>query len=134
MVQPDKFGRTWKGRKIVWLRLANCSREAHYKWITVNEDGKHSRKLVFDKKNGMCDKYGNNVRETLIETVPALEGKIEGTWDQFPNTDDANDFKKTLTFNGYATAKANVKVNANINITDINDFDNEYIEEEIMVY
>lgn len=126
MVQSDKFGRTWKGRKIVWLRSVNCAREALYKWITVNEDGKKVRKLVYDKQNGMCDKYGHNVKETRIEIVPALEGKTEGTWERFPDTDDAYDFKKTLTFNGFS--------NINADVEEANEFDNEYNDEEIMVY
>ena len=126
MVQPDKFGRTWKGKKIVWLRSTNCSGKALYKWITLYEDGKSIRKLVYDKKNGMCDKQGYNVQETRFEIVPALEGKIEGTWERFPDSEEAYNFKKTLTFNGYSTIISKVE--------EVNEFDNEYNDEEFIVY
>jgi len=126
MVKADKFGRTWKGRKIVWLRSSNCAREALYKWITLYEDGEKVNKLIYDKKNGMCNKSGYNIRKTVIEIIPALEGKTEGTWDPFPDTNDAYDFKKTLTFKGY--------VNISSNVEDSNEFDNYFNDEEIMVY
>ena len=126
MVQPDKFGRTWKGRKIVWIRSTNCSRKALYKWITVYDDGKSVQKLVYDKKSGMCDKQGYSVKETQFEIVPALEGKTEGTWERFPDTEDAYNFKKTLDFNTYSAITDT--------IVDVNEFDNEYNDEEIVIY
>jgi hypothetical protein len=126
MVKADKFGRTWKGRKIVWLRSSNSAREALYKWITVYEDGEKVNKLVYDKKSGMCDKRGYNVRKTIIEIIPALDGKTEGSWDLFPDTNDAYDFKKTLTYNGYDNTSSIVE--------ELSEFDSYLNDEEIMVY
>jgi len=122
----DKFGRTWKGRKIVWISSVNAARLALYKWVV--SDGK--RKLVYDRKHGMYDKDGYHIKETRVDIIPALEGKDEQgkpvpeTWERFPDTEEAWLFRKSITPNGYVTQ-----------IDDsgsINDFDNEY-DEEILI-
>ena len=127
MVQPDKFGRTWKGRKIVWLKSVNCSREALYRWSTTIEDGKRKNKLVYDKKNGMCDEQGHDVRETRVELIPALEGKVEGTWERFPDTDDVPSFTKVF-------KRALFSENSDMNVEDTIIFDNKYSDDEIIIY
>ena len=110
----DKFGRTWKNRNIVWIRSANCAREALYRWGM--RDGE--RVLIYDNKNGMYDKQGYHVKETKIEILPALEGKDEkgrpvpGTWERFPRTDEALSFMKSITPNGFSTQAS---------VTDVND-------------
>ena len=126
MVFYDKFGRTWKGRKIVWIRSANCSSLALYRW--ADRDGK--RVLVYDKKRGMYDKDGYNVKETRIDIIPALEGRDKdgrsapGTWERFPDTEEAYKFIKSITQNGLANQEQE-----NIVVTDFND---EYDEEIII--
>ena len=118
MVTSDKYGRTWKNREIVWLSIARCARPALYRW-----DGRGSeRKLIYDKLNGYCDKNGKDVRETVVDIVPALKGEKEGAWEYFPNTDDANSFKSTLAYNGYS----------NQEITNV-DFDEEFYEDVIII-
>lgn len=122
-VTYDKFGRTWKGRKIVWIRSANCARLALYRWVRDN-NGK--RKLIYDRKHGMYDKDGYHIQETRIEIVPALEGQdenkkpVKGTWERFPDTDEACSFKKSITPTGY------------INQTEVSNV-NEFDDEEILI-
>lgn len=118
MVLPDKFGRTWKNRDIVWLRSANCNRPALYRWVGRGTD----RKLIYDKLNGFCDKNGKDVRETLINIVPALKGNEENTWEHFPDTDEAINFKNTLTYDGYLNQE-----NPDI------DFDEEFDEDIVII-
>ena len=103
MVISDKFGRKWKNRDILWIRVAKCSRKATYRWVTYNNE----RKLIYDKLNGYFDKKGNDVRNTFVELVPVLKGKKEGTWDPFPNTEEATCFKKSITINGYVNQDIN---------------------------
>jgi len=117
MVSSDKFGRTWKNREIVWLHTANCDRPALYRWV-VNGTG---RKLIYDKRNGNCDKNGKDVREIVVEIVPALKGKEEGTWEYFPDTNEAQNFKNTLTYDGYCQDKS------------VDDFDEEFDENIIIL-
>jgi hypothetical protein len=116
VVLKDKLLRTWKGHKIVWVKSINCSRKALYRWII--KDGENH--LIYDKKRGMCDYRGCNVRDSKVELVPVLYGKEGKEWDFFPNTKEANTFKKTLTYNGYVEAGNNILVS---------NFDNEYISE-----
>jgi len=122
----DKFGRTWKGRKVVWIRSANCARLALYRW---GRDKDGNRKLIYDRKRGMYDEDGYHIKETRIEIVPALEGRgedgkpVEGTWERFPDTDEAWSFKKSITPTGYKTQ---------VDVSDANDFDNEF-DEEILI-
>lgn len=111
----DKLGRTWKGRDIVWLRQAKCARQALYRWVGKGDD----RKLIYDKLNGFCDKNGNDVRETLVDIIPALKGDEDGKWDFFPTTDEAQSFKDTLTYHGYIN-------NVNDNDEDMTGFDEEF--------
>ena len=124
MVVYDKFGRTWKGRKIVWIRSANCARLALYRWVV--RDGK--QKLVYDKKRGMYDKDGYHIKDERIEIIPALEGvgkdgrPVPGTWKRFPNTEEAYVFAKSITQNGIANQESG----------NASDFDDE-CDEEIMI-
>jgi len=118
----DMFGRTWNGRKIVWINLSNCSRRALYNWV-VRDD---KRVLVYDKKHGMYDKNGYHIKEMKIDILPALEGKDEngkpepGTWERFPETKEALSFQKSITQTGY--------VNQTDDSSSINDFDDVYDE------
>ena len=102
MVSYDKFGRTWKGRKIVWIKSANCARLALYRRV-IREDKKM---LIYDKKRGMYDKDGYHIRDMVIEMIPALEGKdkygkpVPNTWEKFPDTDEAYNFTRSITQNG----------------------------------
>ena len=121
MIKQDKLGRTWKGKKIVWIESINCARAALYRW--VKRDGE--RVLIYDKRRGMCDKNGYDIREAKVDTVPVLEGEDgEGTWVRFPNTEEASCFKKSITFNGYAEYN---------NIENMGDFDVGYDDEEIVI-
>jgi hypothetical protein len=123
VVLKDKFGRKWKGHNIVWIRSINCSREALYRWVVRNGESH----LIYDKKRGMCDYRGFDVRESKFKLVPALEGKEGKEWVDFPNTKEANDFKKTLTYNGYAETSNDVIVsNFDENENCCDDFDDEY--------
>lgn len=126
MVHFDKLGRTWKGRKIVWLRSVNCAREALYKWVIINEDGVIKHKLVYDKKTGMFDEHGFNVKETRIELIPALEGKTEGTWERFPDTEDVPSFTKVFKYTPY--------LEYNDCNEDSIEFENKYCDDEIISY
>lgn len=100
----DKLGRTWKGRKIVWIKSSNNARLALYRWVF--RDGK--KKLIYDKKRGMYDKDGYHIQEMRVDIIPALEGRdknknpIPKTWERFPNTDEACSFIKSITINGIA--------------------------------
>lgn len=123
VVLTDKFGRTWKGHNIVWIKSVNCAREALYRWVI--KDGE--RHLIYDKKRGMCDYKGIDVRESKVELVPALEGKEVKEWEYFPNIKEAILFKKTLTYNGYVETSNNVTVsNFNEECCGASDFDDEY--------
>ena len=119
MVVYDKLGRTWQGKKIVWIKYIDSSRMALYRWVI--RDGE--RKLVYDKKQGMCDYKGVDVRDSNIELVPALEGKDGTGWQPFPNTKEATYFKKSLTRDGFVEV---VEMNEN----ELNDFDDEYEDEK----
>lgn len=118
----DKMGRTWNGRKIVWLRSANCSRLAYYRRVKKDSGWK----LVYDKKRGMYDKKGNNVKETTVEIIPALEGVddnglvVNGTWEFFPDTKEAWSFCKSITPNGYVSQENDIGIDG---------FDDEFDEE-----
>lgn len=125
-MQYDKFGRTWKGRKIAWIRSSNCATLALYKWV-IKDD---KRVLVYDRKRGMYDKDGYHIQEMRIDILPVLEGKDErgnpvpGTWERFPDTKEAVAFQKSITKTNYVT-----------HIEDsnsVNDFDSEYDEDIII--
>lgn len=116
MVMADKFGRTWKGRDIVWLRSANCGRQALYRWVGKDTE----RKLIYDKQNGWCDNNGNDIRKLIVDIVPALKKDENGNWEHFPNTDEAQSFKNTLTYDKY---------DENNIAEDMNEYDNEYDNE-----
>ena len=111
VVTYDKFGRTWNNRKIVWIKSMSCNREALYRW-SLDNDG--NRKLIYDKKNGMYDRNGSYIKETFIDTIPALEGQdekgnpVENTWQKFPNTENALEFLNSITPNGFINQSNNL--------------------------
>jgi hypothetical protein len=88
---PDKFDRAWNGRKIVWVKAAISSGEAYYRWGF--RDG--SKCLVFDQ-NGMIDKEGNNIKNGQFVLRPVL--KKGDSWESFPETQEAYEFKKLLQY------------------------------------
>ena len=124
MVFYDKFGKTWKGRKIVWIRSSNSSGLAHYR--LDYRDGK--KVFIYDRKNGTYDKKGRHYQYMYIDIIPALEGQddkgnpVPNTWELFPNTEDANSFKKSITRNGTTHGSENY---------DLSDFDEEFDEDII---
>jgi hypothetical protein len=100
---------------------------ALYRW---GRDKDGNPKLFYDRKHGMYDYKGNHIKETLIEIIPALEGcdengkPVEGTWERFPDTRETWVFKKSITPTGYVNQ---------IEASNINDFDNEIDDEEILI-
>lgn len=127
MVVCDKFGRTWEGKKILWLRSTDSSRKALYKWVNRNGD----RVLVYDKRHGMCDYRGIDIRDSRVELVPVLQKKNEEGWEEFPSTKEAVSFKKTLSFNGYVNNEVIVPVIESDGIVYDNSSDIEYDFENI---
>ena len=123
MVVYDKFGRTWDGRKIVWIRSSSCARLALYRWDV--QEGQ--RKLIYDKKRGMYDKNGYHIKEMHVNMVPALEGKDEDghpvpdTWERFPDTEEAYAFTMSIAQNGIINQKQE-------NVDNFDEYD-----EEIMI-
>ena len=94
MSLPDKYGRKWNGRNVRWVRTAMTGNMASYRW-GVNKNGERS--LIFDSR-GMLDRYGYNVKNSKVELRPVLEGKYGESWEPFPDTDDAQKFKKSLRY------------------------------------
>ena len=127
MVVYDTFGRTWKGRKIVWIKSANSSRHALYRCVV--RDGK--KRLIYDKKRGMCDKDGCHIKEPKISIIPALEGVGKnglpepGTWERFPDTEEAHNFTKSITQSGFV----NHEIESTVDIDDVYDEYEDYDEE-----
>lgn len=113
MVLYDKLGRTWKKRKVVWVRRSNACRCADYTMLNSNGGYKltysdKGKSLIRDRK-GMYDSNGIHVQDTFIETIPALEGVGEdgkpshGTWEHFPSTFEAESFIQTIKENSKTT-------------------------------
>ena len=128
MVVCDKFGRTWEGRNILWVRYIDSSRKALYRWVNRNGE----RVLLYDKRNGMCDYRGVDVRDSRVELIPVLQKKNENGWEDFPSTKEAMSFKKTLSYNGRVKSEVSVPIieydtMADDNLSDIEyDVDNVY--------
>lgn len=105
MVFYDKLGRTWNNRKVVWIRRANACRFANYDLLnsfggTILTYTNKGKSLIKNSK-GMYDKNGIHIQEAVFETIPALEGMLDGkpnpgTWEHFPNTEDALLYMETI--------------------------------------
>ena len=125
VVSIDKLGRTWKGRKIYWIKSMNCCRRADYSWVI--KDGE--RHLIYDKKKGMYDNTGINVKDSKIELIPVLEGKDGKEWVHFPSSPEAIVYKNSLTYSGYVEKNNDNLISNFNNIEDFyknNDYDDEY--------
>lgn len=101
MVRKDPYKRTWDGKDICWIRRS-CIIHAEYHKIKnrASKDEKKSGnfskwKLIYDPKYGMYDRKGRYVKNAYYEEVPVLLN-IDGTWEEFPNTEEAQIFRWNL--------------------------------------
>lgn len=99
----DLYGRTWKGKRIGWITIANNSKMAEYSWVrSYNDKGKNRKdmpgkwKLVYDLKNGMYDSKGNYIKEPIFEKKAVLMTEDMLSFENFPDNEEAQEFRWNL--------------------------------------
>ncbi|MHA2064321.1 MAG: hypothetical protein ACXABY_08070 [Candidatus Thorarchaeota archaeon] len=91
----DLYNREWDGKKIGWINTINNARMAEYSW--KRREGR--MKLVYDKRHGMYDYKGRHIKEPAFEKRAVLiNPKAKNGWEHFPNTEDAQNYRWSLTF------------------------------------
>ena len=91
----DRYNRKFKGQSVGWVTNMKCNRLANYRRVI----GKDKKIFLFCDKKGMCDKNGIDIRNSKVKLIPVLIGTCEKEWVFFPNTKEAKQFKKNLTYN-----------------------------------
>lgn len=98
----DPLGRSWDDKKVGWVSAADSSRMAEYRW--VKKEGR--RRLIYDRRNGMCDEKGRNVKEPVFILWPVLYSEDSATgWVPFPRTPEAQAYRRSLVYSDVSSQR-----------------------------